>query len=57
MSGLEARILELGAETARVVLRHGWEREAPGRVIVATAWQVGLELGLTIGIEDAQNGP
>lgn len=48
----EKRLLELGALTADRVLEIGSARHGSLRVMLATAWQIGLELGLSMGIDD-----
>jgi hypothetical protein len=53
MSAVEARLMELGTRTASAVIDHGLRRAPVSlSVMVATAWQMGLELGLAAGIED-----
>lgn len=49
MSPLEARILELGARTAEAIVAHP---ARSGRVMLAAAWQMGLEVGLAAGVAD-----
>lgn len=53
MSRIDRAIMELGAATARAVLDHGRRRgDASAAVLLVTAWHMGLEVGLTAGVED-----